>query len=112
MSKFQTAAVAASLVLGVASRALAQNSATSPSNSAKPGASSPSTPQNGTTAGSSGSSMKMSEQDVKRTLEGDGYSQVSNVMPDSNGYTATAMKSGKKVHVDVDQNGKIKETKK
>jgi len=74
------------------------------------------TPQNAPPSRTMGSSntapgpqtaSKMTEQDVKKKLEGAGYSSVTDVKPDKNGYTAMATKNGKKVKVDIDANGKI-----
>jgi hypothetical protein len=57
------------------------------------------------------SAMKMSEQDVKKRLQSAGYSSVTNVKPSRDGYTARAVKGGKKMTVDVDGNGKIEAMK-
>jgi protein CpxP len=99
-------AIAAALMMGVSGIALAQTS-TPTSPSAPPAASTTAPPS--TTAGS-GSSMPSAihtEADVKQRLEHEGYSQVTDVKKDKDGYTAKAMKGGKQVSVDVDQKGKI-----
>ena len=52
------------------------------------------------------SAMK-TDQDVTKKLQDAGYSNVTDVKPGKNGYTASAMKNGKRVRVAVDANGKI-----
>ena len=104
MLNVKTMAVAAALALGVSGLALAQTSTTQPS---KPGTgtTAPSTGAPSTTAGS-GSSV-MTEADVKQKLEKEGYSQVTDVKKDKDGYTAKAMKGGKQVMLDIDKSGKV-----
>lgn len=58
------------------------------------------------TSGTS-SSMQMSEQDVKKKLEGEGYSDISDVQKNKDGYMAKAMKDGKQVTLDVDGKGNV-----
>lgn len=125
MSYLKTAGLAVALTLGVSAFALAQTSTTSPSNSAPktPSATGSSSSGSTTTApsgtsstqsttsgsGSSTAPMKMTESDVKKKLEGEGYSQVSDVKAGTDGWAAKAMKGGKQVTVAVDQNGKVSE---
>jgi hypothetical protein len=53
-------------------------------------------------------SARMSDQDVKKRIEQAGYSSVSDVDRSKNGgYTAQAMRNGKRVTVDVDSSGRI-----
>ncbi len=59
-----------------------------------------------TTAPGPQSAMK-TDQDVSKKLQEAGYSNVTDVKPGKNGYTASAMKNGKRVRVAVDANGKI-----
>jgi hypothetical protein len=49
----------------------------------------------------------MNEAQVKQRLEADGYSDVSDVHKDKDGWTAKAQHNGKQVTVDVDSTGKI-----
>jgi cell envelope opacity-associated protein A len=48
-----------------------------------------------------------SEQDVTKKLQADGYSDITGVKQDKNGYTASAMKNGKRVKIEIDANGNI-----
>ena len=50
---------------------------------------------------------RLSEQDVKKKLTGAGYSSVTDLKPNGDGYTAMATKNGKKVKLDIDNTGKI-----
>jgi hypothetical protein len=110
--------LAGALVLGVSSLALAAGDApkspmttaqapstTSPSTAAPSGAAK-SGAATGTTAGSGTSAM--TESDIKKRLETQGYSQVSlKADPAHKGeWTGTAQKSGKQVQLHVDANGK------
>ena len=137
MTKFMTVTALTALLLGGTSLSFAQTSSTTttmPSNTAAPAVTLPSTgaavgakagvttgaatgtnsgSATGTTSGSATvtapgvqSAMK-SDQDVKKKLESVGYSDVTDIKQDKNGYTASAMKNGKRVKVDVDANGKI-----
>src|SRR5262249_31523842 len=105
MLNVKTMAIAATLALGVSGLALAQTSTTAPT---KPGSgtTAPSAGTSSSTTAGSGSSV-MTEADVKQKLEKEGYSQVTDVKKDKDGYTAKAMKGGKQVMLDVDKNGKV-----
>ena len=59
-----------------------------------------------TTAPGPQSAMK-TDQDVMKKLQAAGYSDVTDVKQEKNGYTASALKNGKRVKVDIDANGKI-----
>jgi len=120
--------VAAALLLGVSTLALAQTqpqtspsgSATSPSNPTAPSTGvSPSAPstdtgatsRSGTTTGSGTSAMSQAE--LKKQVEQQGYSQVQ-LREDATGaskgnWTGTAMKGGKQVNIRVDANGRVTE---
>src|SRR5437899_2637407 len=134
MTKLKTVAVIGALLLGSSALALAQTgttttspssgTTTAPSNTTSPTVTQPSSgshppmaaPRTGGTSGSTSSSttaapgpqsaMK-SEQDVTKRLQAAGYSDVTGVKQDRNGYTAMAMKNGKRVRVGVDANGNI-----
>jgi hypothetical protein len=71
------------------------------------GATSGSTAGSATTTAPGPQSAMRSDQDVTKRLQDAGYSNVSDVKPGKNGYTASAMKNGKRVRVAVDANGKI-----
>jgi hypothetical protein len=75
---------------------------TSPSTSTE----APNTSATGSSGSSSGA-MKLSEQDVRKKVESEGYTNVSDIKQDRNGYTAKAMKGGKEVTLDVDNTGKV-----
>jgi hypothetical protein len=50
----------------------------------------------------------MTEADVKQKLEHEGYTQITEVRREKDGYTAKAMKGGKQVTLDIDSSGKVK----
>lgn len=97
MSKAVAIAMASALLLGAGSLAHAQSSTSS----------SPSTRSSSSSALSGSSSAPMNEAQVKQRLEADGYSDVSDVHKDKDGWTAKAQHNGKQVTVDVDSTGKI-----
>ena len=134
MTKLKTVAMIGAMLLGSSALALAQTSPTptsptssttaAPSNTMTPTVTQPSTgshpplatPTTGATSGSTSSSTTMapgpqsamkSEQDVTKKLQADGYSDITGVKQDKNGYTASAMKNGKRVKVEIDANGNI-----
>ena len=131
MTKLKTVAMIGAMLLGSSALALAQTSptttspststTTAPSNTTSPTVTQPSggshppmaAPTTGSTSSSSTtmapgpqSAMK-SEQDVTKKLRADGYSDITGVKQDKNGYTASAMKNGKRVKVEIDANGNI-----
>ena len=135
MTKLKTVAMIGAMLLGSSALALAQTSptttspststTTAPSNTTSPTMTQPSsgshppmtTPMTGATSGSTSSSstttapgpqsaMK-SEQDVTKRLRADGYSDITGVKQDKNGYTASAMKNGKRVKVEIDADANI-----
>lgn len=95
-------AVAAILLLAGAPVALAQTT-TSPAPAA---ANSSSTAGSGTTSAPG----KMSDQEIRTKLEGEGYSQVTNISSTPEGITAKAMKGNKAVALVIDSSGKVKES--
>src|SRR6267378_2753091 len=129
MMKAKTVAMIGALLLGSSALALAQtgsSSTTSPSSGAATGSTAGSTTggtsgsmTGGTTGSTTGSatgsatttpgpqSAMKTDQDVTKKLQDAGYSNVTDVKPGKNGYTASAMKNGKRVRVAVDANGKI-----
>jgi hypothetical protein len=52
----------------------------------------------------------MSDQEVKRKLESEGYTEVKDVTSTKEGTTAKAMKNGKAVKLVIDSSGQVKET--
>src|SRR5258707_132465 len=115
MTKLKTFGLLGAMLLGASSLAYAQ---TAPSTSAPAtGAPTVTSPTGTSPTGSSptvsqptGGSQrqqatKLTETDVKKKLEAAGYSSVTGIKQDKNGYTAMAMKNGKQVKVDVDANG-------
>jgi hypothetical protein len=119
MPQAKTFALAAALTLSVSGLALAQATApapspTAPSTAAPSTGIAPTTPgtapsSSATTPGStagSGSTM-MTEADVRQKLEQEGYSQISDLKKDKDGYTAKGMKGGKQVTLGVDATGKV-----
>ena len=95
-------ALAAILCLAGAPAVLAQIKSPSP-----PAASSSTTAGSGTTSAPG----KMSDQDVKKKLESEGYTQVKDVTSTPEGMTAKAMKGGKAVTIVIDSSGHVKENK-
>jgi hypothetical protein len=134
MTKLKTIGAIGALLLGTSTLALAQTSSTTNSGSGTnsgttmmgqpatppqsgshpPMASPQNAPASRPVAGATGSTApgpqtaRMSDQDVKKRLEDAGYSSVTDVKHSKNGgYTAHAMRAGKRVTVDVDGNGQI-----
>jgi hypothetical protein len=105
MTRLKTIGLLGAALLGASSLAFAQTSTTPttpmPAPTTSPSANAPSTTMPGS------QSARLSEQDVKKKLEGAGYSSVTGIKPNKDGYTAMAMKNGKQVKVDIDNNGKI-----
>ena len=101
------AAAAAALVLGASAIATAQTSTTpAPSATTSPSATT------GSSTSGSGSTM-MSESDIKKRLEQQGYSDVK-LKDDASSaqkgdWTGTAKKGGKDVSIHVDASGKVTE---
>jgi hypothetical protein len=52
-------------------------------------------------------SAMRADQEIARRLQAAGYSSVTDIKQDKNGYTASALKDGKRVRVDIDSNGRI-----
>jgi hypothetical protein len=123
MTKLKTVALVGAMLLGASPLAFAQTGSTmTPGTSTTAPPSGASHPQTGTsttapstraapTSPGPQTAMKMSEQDVKKRLQSAGYSSVTDVKPNKDGYSARAMKGGKRVTVDVDGNGKIEAMK-
>jgi hypothetical protein len=115
MTKLKTVAMIGAMLLGSSALALAQTSptTTSPSTSTTTapsnttGATSGSTSSSSTTTAPGPQSAMKSEQDVTKRLRAEGYSDVTGVKQDKNGYTASAMKNGKRVKVEIDADGNI-----
>jgi len=133
MTKLKTVAMIGALLLGGSAFALAQTSSTTtmspsgttaaPSNTMAPvtqptdGSHPPMrTPTRGPTTGSTSSTMApapgpqsamRADQEIARRLQAAGYSSVTDIKQAKNGYTASALKDGKRVKVDIDSNGRI-----
>ena len=105
MTRLKTIGMLGAVLLGASSLAFAQTTPTTPAPAAPPVTSPSANAPSATAPGAQ--SARLTEQDVKKKLEGAGYSSVTDVKPDKNGYTAMATKNGKKVKVDIDANGKI-----
>ena len=108
INAFKTTSIAAALLLGASSLALAQDAGdgadTDSSQSTETGAS-PSQGQPGGPTGSemqSSESSQLSEATVKSKLESEGYSNVTGVMRSGEKYEATAEKDGKPVKLFID----------
>jgi hypothetical protein len=107
--------VAAALLFGASSLAMAQTMAPQPPLQGGPGPTMQSppppiqhdglNPQRTDLSGSS--SALMDEAQVKQKLETDGYRDVSDIKRGANGWTALAMFNGKRMTVDIDNTGKI-----
>ena len=135
MTKLKTIGAIGALLLGTTSLALAQTNSTTgtgsgtmmgqPTSPPQGGSHPPmASPQNApasravtgssaaTAPGSQTANSSMTQQDVKKRLEGAGYKSVTNVKPaKGGGYTARAVQGGKHVTVDVDGNGQIQPMK-
>jgi hypothetical protein len=51
----------------------------------------------------------MTEADVRKKLESEGYTQVTDIKQDKDGFMAKAMKDGKQVSLDIDSNGMVEQ---
>ena len=105
------ASMAAALLLGVSSFALAQTSSTTTTPAPTTGAGTTGAGMSGTAAtGTSGSSV-MSESQVMRELEQQGYSDIhlreDTATTQKGDWTGTAKKGGKEVNIHVDPSGKV-----
>jgi hypothetical protein len=137
MTKLKTIGAIGALLLGTTSLALAQTNSTTGTGGTGSGtmmgqptsppqggshppmaspqnapASRPVTGSSAATAPGPQTASSMTQQDVKKRLEGAGYKSVTNIKPaKGGGYTARAMQGGKHVTVDVDGNGQIQPMK-
>jgi hypothetical protein len=105
----KTATITAAVLLAASSLALAQ---TSPGTSTtRPSTAAPSATTGGS-SGTAGSSM-MSESQVKKNLEQQGYSDVKlhedTATAQKGDWSGTAKKGGKEVNIHVDQTGRVTE---
>jgi hypothetical protein len=99
VARLQLAPIAAALLFGAASLAMAQSqTATDPSgdHDTSVGAGTP-------------SPVRPSETEIKTKLENAGYSQVRDVKSTAEGFSAKATKQGKEVLLIIDSNGRIRE---
>src|SRR4051794_25684449 len=108
MMNSKTLAVATALTFGISGLAFAQSSSTSPKSpppasgsatttqqapsSSSPSTTSPSSPSATSRSTAGSGSTNMTEADVKQKLESQGYSNVTDIKKDKDGYTAKAMK--------------------
>jgi|SRR5690242_3020787 len=96
-------AIIAAATLGLSAAAFAQTStpSTQTPSAAPPAGHSGTTTQSGTT-------KTMSEADVRKELESQGYTRISDVKKKGNHYEAKGMKDGKTVSLNVDaRSGKV-----
>ncbi len=104
MIAVRVAALSAALCFAAPWVALAPSASASPSQDPSGG--------QGASAGSGTSSpMTTSEQEAKRKLEDQGYTQVREVKSSPEGISAKAMKDGKEVALTIDSSGKVREKK-
>jgi hypothetical protein len=109
-----TSALVTAILLGVSSVVLAAESTTtgttiSPSaTTPAPNATTGATTSPSTTPGSGTSSPTMSEVQIKQKLEKDGYTNITGLKAANDGaWMGKAMRNGKEVTVDVDQQGMV-----
>jgi hypothetical protein len=112
MGKISTLAATAFVTVGLCAGAMAQGMSTSPStgSSQKPSATAPSSPSGASSLSGSGSSAMgqvSSESQVKSALEAKGYTNIKSIEKSTSGWTASADKNGKPVHVAVDDHGNV-----
>ena len=98
MARLQLTPIAAALLFGIASLAMAQSPTT-----ADPSG------DHDTTAGARTPSPTPSETEIKTKLENAGYTQVRDVKSTAEGFSAKAMKQGKEVSLVIDSSGQIRE---
>jgi hypothetical protein len=108
----KTATIAAALIVAASPLALAQTSTQPRTAPTSPSTAPSATTTPGTGTGTAGSSM-MSEADLKKQLEQQGYSQVQlrddTSSSEKGDWAGTAMKNGKQVNIHVDPSGKVRE---
>jgi Peptidase propeptide and YPEB domain len=99
MARLQLAPIAAALLFGTASLAMAQSPTT-----ADPSG------DHSTSAGAETSSpLAPSETAIKTKLESAGYTQVRDIKSTAEGFSAKAVKQGNKVSLIIDSSGQIRE---
>ncbi len=104
MITVRVAALSAALCFAAPLVALAQSSSASPSQD-------PSGGQGASVGSGTSSPMTTSEQEAKRKLENQGYTQVRDVKSSAEGISAKAMKDGKEVVLTIDSSGQVREKK-
>lgn len=111
MRKLTATALTTALALGLASAAMAQSPTPLAPGAANPSGNSAAPSSGGMYSGAGTSSSSAatinSPSQAKDKLELNGYSNVQAVQKSGAGFTATAMKDGKQVHVAVDGHGNI-----
>jgi hypothetical protein len=130
MTNLKTVAMVGALLLGSSAIALAQTNSTTTNSTTGTSTMSPvtqppdgshpprfkgttssenaGTSTGGTTTTAPGTQSAMrSDRDVVSTLKSAGYTDITHVKQDKHGYTASAVKNGKRVKVDIDSNGRI-----
>jgi hypothetical protein len=112
MGKVSAFALAAILTAGLSVGAMAQGMSSSPSTgSSHMPSTAPSSPSGASSLSGSGSSSATgqvsSESQVKSALEAKGYSNIKSIEKSRTGWTASAEKNGKQVHVAIDEHGNV-----
>jgi len=110
MAKITATVLATTLMMGVACGAMAQSMAPSSPGSSQstPSYKAPTATDMQGTEGNSASSGKVATStQVKSKLEASGYTRVQAIHKSADGWTATASKGGKSVHVAIDDHGNI-----
>jgi hypothetical protein len=99
MARLQLSTIAAALLFGTATLAIAQSQTTTDPSG-----------DHDTNAGVATSPpMTSSEMEIKTKLENAGYTQVREVKSTAEGFSAKAMKQGKEVSLTIDSNGQVRE---
>ena len=102
MYKLTTSAIAAALLVGASSIAIAQTSPTVPPGT---GSTNPNSPPASTS--SRPAAAALTEAQVKQKLEADGYTNVHDLQRGNEGWNAKAMHNGRQVSVAVSNDGRI-----
>jgi hypothetical protein len=97
MARLQLSTIAAALLFGTATLAIAQSQTTTDPSG-----------DHDTNAGVA-TSPPMTSSEIKTKLENAGYTQVREVKSTAEGFSAKAMKQGKEVSLTIDSSGQVRE---